>query len=211
MICTIGSLVQETSHRIRWLMTTSLYTLACICTSVLLGVVLSSVGLFIRQINCSTPICSSVQNQSTGTALITVLAMAYAFSDAGLIRLPRPTVMFAVPLTWWRWWKPYGAAMAYGATLGLGVTTYIQFGSFYVLCLWCIFKGNIVYGAMLMGTYGIARSLVMFPASLIVYSRDAKKSSARHLDSIASFLGKARLIVAVTLVLFAVQVMVQPH
>jgi hypothetical protein len=77
--------------------------------------------------------------------------------------------MTAVPITWWRWWKPYGAAVAYGAALGLGFTTRIWFGAFYVLCAWCLVQGNPGVGALLMGTYGFARAMTLFPASWCVY------------------------------------------
>ena len=77
-----------------------------------------------------------------GAWLIGLLALAYAVSDVGLLRLPRPNLTQAVPITWWRRWQPYGAALAYGSALGLGVMTRIPFGAFYVLCTWCVLKGD---------------------------------------------------------------------
>jgi hypothetical protein len=148
MIRTIGSLVQEPFNTKRWLFATSLYTLACISTSILLGASLSSIGMMVHSL-ISMVDQHVLFRTNIEDALIGGLAIAYALSDMGLFRLPRPTLMNAVPVTWWRWWRPYGGALAYGAALGLGVTTRIQFGAFYILCIWCMFKGNLLYGAIL--------------------------------------------------------------
>jgi len=196
MITTIGFLVQETSHRIRGFFATSLYTIACLITSSLLGALLSSIGQSIHSISCHAFFCSSIS--SMDTTFLGIIAGAYAVSDAGLISLPRPRLMDAVPLTWWHWWKPYGAALAYGAALGLGIMTRVQFGAFYVLCLWCVFKGDVVYGTLLMGTYGATRALTLIPASWCVY----RSHSQERVRALLSFLSRAKLIVAIILMLF---------
>lgn len=138
------------------------------------------------------------------------MALAYAVSDVGIIPLPRPRLMNAVPVTWWRWWRPYGAALAYGAALGLGVTTRVQFGAFYILCLWCLFKGNTAYGGALMGLYGATRALTLIPASLGVYGSNDCRTSERRLGKILRLLGSAKLIVAMGLVLFGTFVLASP-
>jgi hypothetical protein len=204
MIRTIGSLVQETSNRVRWLVSTSLYVMACTVTSCLAGALLGSVGLAFYHIPCVFSSCSLFP--AVEYVLVGGLAIAYAFSDAGLIDLPRPYLMKAVPLVWWRRWRPYGASLAYGAALGLGLTTRIQFGAFYVLCVWCILKGNILYGAVLMGVYGIIRALVLFPASWGVYVRCADSETLLH--RMLAFLGNAKLVIAVVLILFGTQIIV---
>jgi hypothetical protein len=91
----------------------------------------------------------------------------------------------------------------YGAALGLGVTTRIAFGSFYVLCAWCVLRGDSLYGALLMGTYGLARALVMFPASLGVYRHRGALEAwfASPLFSLA----RAQIIVACILMAFGAQ------
>jgi hypothetical protein len=47
--------------------------------------------------------------------------------------------------------------------------THIPFGAFYVLCTWCLLKGDATYGALLMGTYGAARALILLPTSWGLY------------------------------------------
>lgn len=163
MICTIGSLVQETSNRWRWLLSTGLYTIACVGTAALLGVTLSVLGHLVGGIFHNASIYAAFPQ--IGTWIIGLLAIAYAVSDVGLLRMPRPILSKAVPITWWRRWGPYGSALVYGASLGIGVMTRVPFGAFYVLCAWCFLMGNVAYGALLMGTYGIMRALVLLPVS----------------------------------------------
>jgi hypothetical protein len=137
-----------------------------------------------------------------GAIPVGFLAIAYAASDLGLIRLPRPTVMDRVPATWWQKWKPYKAALVYGGALGLGVTTQIAFSAFYILCAWCLVNGNVAYGALLMATYGTARAFVLLPVSWRIY-RDAH--SHERLGWLLSKVSVARDIQAMLLVIFGVQ------
>jgi hypothetical protein len=200
MIGTIGSLVQETSNRWRWLFSASLYTLACLGTAMLLGAFLGALGHLIRGWVHVTLF------PHAGAWLVGLLALAYAVSDVGLLWLPRPTLRQAVPITWWRWWRPYGAALAYGASLGLGVMTRIPFGAFYVLCTWCVLKGDPIYGALLMGTYGAVRALVIFPASWGLYCH--RTGISEWLSSSLFNLWRAQRILAVALIIFGTLVLV---
>ena len=200
MIGTIGSLVQETSDRWRWLLSAGLYTVACLSTAMLLGATLGSLGHLIRTWVHGTAF------PHVGVWLIGLLALAYAVSDVGLLRLPRPTLRQAVPITWWRWWRPYGAALAYGAALGLGVMTRIPFGAFYVLCAWCVLKGDPMYGALLMGSYGAVRALVIFPASWGLYCH--RTAITEWFSSPLFNLWRAQRVLAVALIMFGTLVLV---
>ncbi|HLX56639.1 MAG TPA: hypothetical protein VKR83_06420 [Ktedonobacteraceae bacterium] len=204
MIETIGSLVQETSNRFRWLLSASLYTVACLGTAMLLGAILSVLGHFIRTWFHGAAVYASFS--LAGAWLVGLLAIAYALSDVGLLRLPRPTLRQAVPITWWRWWRPYGAALAYGAALGLGVMTRIPFGAFYVLCVWCFLKGDATYGALLMGTYGALRALVIFPASWGLYCH--RTAIIEWLSSPLFSQWRAQRVLAVALIVFGTLVLV---
>src|SRR5579885_3612782 len=192
MIGTIGSLVQETFKR--WLIATSLYIAASLGASSLFGLALGAVGYLLDLVVSDKPF-SAVRLIITG-----FFTLAYAASDLGIIRLPRPTLMFGVPASWWQRWGAYRGALAYGGALGLGLTTFIAFGSFYVLCLWCIIVGNVGYGALLMGTYGLARALVLVPASWRVYGRQT--SSWEQLAWFISKLKPVREIIVFVLAIF---------
>jgi hypothetical protein len=204
MIGTIGFLVQETSHRWRWLLSASLYTLSCLSSATLLGALLGALGYLLRAWVHGTILSATFPR--AGAWLIGLLALAYAVSDVGLLPLPRPTLRYAVPVTWWRWWRPYGAAVAYGAALGLGVMTRIPFGAFYVLCTWCLIKGDVTYGAVLMGTYGAARALMIFPASWGLYCH--RTAISEWFSSPLFSLWRAQRILAVALIMFGTLVLV---
>ncbi|GAC1350712.1 MAG: hypothetical protein NVS4B9_33560 [Ktedonobacteraceae bacterium] len=204
MIGTIGFLVQETSHRWCWLLSASLYTISCLGTAMLLGATLGTLGHLIAWWVHDTAVDTLLPHG--GAWLIGLLALAYAISDVGLLRLPHPTLRQAVPITWWRRWRPYGAAMAYGGALGLGVMTRIPFGAFYVLCTWCVLKGDAAYGALLMGTYGAARALVIFPASWGLYCH--RTAITEWLSSPLFSLWRAQWVVAVVLIMFGTLILV---
>ena len=206
MIRTIGSLVQEPLNKKCWFFATSLYVLACIGTSILLGASLSGVGILVHavvsRIDQHVLLRTNIEDIVLGG-----LAIAYALSDSGFFRLPHPTLMNAVPVTWWRWWRPYGGALAYGAALGLGVTTRIHFGAFYILCIWCMFKGNLFYGAALMGVYGAARALLLFPISRYIYGGSCANVESPLLRLTTS-LETAKVVVACVLIVFGTYIVV---
>jgi hypothetical protein len=203
MIGTIGALVQDTSNRWRWLLSASLYTFACLSTAMLLGTLLGALGHLLRTwiqgMTVSGPL------PPMGAWLIGLLALAYAVSDVGLLPLPRPTLSKAVPITWWRRWGPYGGALAYGGALGLGVMTRIPFGAFYVLCACCLLKGDATYGALLMGTYGAARALVLLPTSWGLYC--SRTPITEWCTSPLFNQWRAQWIVAVVLIMFGTLVL----
>jgi len=214
MIATIGSLVQETATRTQWLWSTTLYTLACISSSVALGCLLGGAGSVAQMVIPALRHDASAPLGVDSVGLVGFLALAYAASDLQLILMPRPRLSNAVPVTWWRRWRPYGAALAYGAALGIGFTTRIPFGAFYVLCAWCLVLGNVPYGAALFGVYGATRALALIPASCFVQSRQSDISPVPTLQAAQGpfavfFLlaPRAKALIALLLVVFGVQLL----
>jgi hypothetical protein len=172
MIGTIGSLVKETGNR--WPLAMALHAISALSTSMLFGALLALIGHFWALGTCGAAGCVVSQDVGRSAALVIGgIAVSYAASDLGFFRLPRPVLMYAVPVTWWRRWQPYGAALLYGAALGVGVTTRIRFGSFYVICALCVASGNVTYGASLLGTFGVIRALALIPASQMVHRTGA--------------------------------------
>jgi hypothetical protein len=205
MIGTIGSLVEEASDRRRWPLAAGLYIAACLSTAALLGAALGAIGHLAHGLVCGGAGC--IWYPPAAACCVGTLAIAYAAADLGLVHLPRPSLMHAVPVAWWRRWRPYGAALAYGAALGLGLTTRIHFGAFYVLCALALLGGDPNRGALLLGTYGAARALVLVPASWGAYRH--RGAVAEWLATSPSFdLGRARRGVAVALAAFGAQTVV---
>lgn len=206
MIGTIGFLVQDTTNRRRWLGATSLYTLACSASASALGGLLGVAG---EGIHRADALSSPTLGAKGGIAFVGVLAIAYALSDVGLFAMPRPAVLFAVPVTWWRRWRPYRAAFAYGAALGVGVMTYVPFGAFYVLCVWCLLKSDPAYGTVLLGTYGLLRALTIIPASWLIYRQPRPQEDVNScLVPLLSKQWQARYTIAVALAVFGAQMLV---
>ena len=202
MIGTIGSLVEEASDRRRWPLAASLYIVASLGTASLLGAALGAIGRLAHDLVCGRAGCSWFPTAAAWC--VGTLAIAYAAADLGLVRLPRPSLMHAVPVTWWRLWRPYGAALAYGGALGLGLTTRIHFGAFYVLCALAVLQGEPGRGALLLGTFGTARALILVPASWGAYHH--RGAVADWLSTSPYFdLGRARRGVAIVLAAFGSQ------
>lgn len=162
MIGTIGSLVQETNHRWPWIAACSLYVVSCSLSAVVLGCVL---GL------CGHMVSSSWQMlgpRKIWWGLLGVASVAYGLSDLDFFRLPRPHISAAVPVSWWRRWKPYGASILYGLALGLGITTQVRFAGFYILCMAALGTGDWRVGGLLLGTYGLTRAVALIPTSWLI-------------------------------------------
>ena len=81
-----------------------------------------------------------------------------------------------------------------------------MFGSFYVLRFWCLVKGDVVYGALLMGAYGAGRALAVFPVSWRVYRYPAAVKES--MSALLSHMLSMRCVVDVVLIMFGVQVAV---
>ncbi len=167
----------------------------------MLGAFLGMIGHLLHYMICGASNCQSLS--IAGSVIVGLLALAYAVSDVGLLQLPRPSLMDRVPASWWQRWRPYRAAIAYGGTLGLGVTTYIPFGAFYLLCVWCVATGGIGYGALLMGIYGGVRSLALVPTSWMIYSKPM--GYVKHLGWLLSQVRTAQGVLAFVMIIFGVQ------
>lgn len=171
MIGTIGSLVQVTTNRKPWVGALGLYTLGMLGIAVVLGGLLGGLGsLFGSLLPLAGRNLAAILARGI-LLLVALLAIAYALSDWGWLRMPRPYLLYAVPITWWRRWRPYSAALLYGAVLGLGLTTAMPFGAMYLIWLWAVVHASPLYGAALLGTYALARALTLIPISRFVYRR----------------------------------------
>jgi hypothetical protein len=101
-----------------------------------------------------------------GVAAVAVVGIALGLGEVGLVR---PSVMQAPRQTskqWREWLGPVGAPLAWGLDLGSGLTTYVHYGAYWILPLAAVVRGNIGYGALVLGLFGLARALTVVVASL---------------------------------------------
>jgi hypothetical protein len=96
--------------------------------------------------------------------LLGAVALVYALSEVGLIKLPVPGRDWQVPAEWVRDGF-YRSAAIFGGTVGLGIFTRIPYASFPILLAWMFVSGNVLYAALAGTIYGIARALSIYSSS----------------------------------------------
>lgn len=89
-----------------------------------------------------------------------VLCLAAALHQLKLFRLPLPQLHRQVPRTWLAWWPGEMVALGYGLQLGCGVATRIKVASTYVVLGCALLSGSATAGALLLGLFGGARSVL---------------------------------------------------
>lgn len=196
MVGTIGSLVKGAGKRRLGAVCVALHFVGALTTAGLVGAALGALGRWTVGLISGPPELDSLL-----WTLTAATAIAYAGADLGYLRMPRPTIMGAVPVSWWRRWGPQRASVLYGAALGIGVTTRIPFGAFYIVCLWCVIRASPGYGALVFAGYGGARALMVPLVPWIVEHRVPNGRSLMPADLLD--LPRAQTFEAAALVFFA--------
>ncbi|MFP5353103.1 MAG: hypothetical protein ACLGIB_11155 [Actinomycetota bacterium] len=114
---------------------------------------------------------------TAGTVVITITALIYLLRES--LQLPIPTFdrKEQVP-EWWRtFYSRPMASLLYGLSLGIGFTTYLTFGTFVVVTIAALISGNVGHGALLVGAFGVSRSV-----SLIATGRIDVDSIGKRMD-----------------------------
>jgi hypothetical protein len=96
------------------------------------------------------------------TSLVVALVGAlYFLREAFGVPVPLPDRKRQVP-EWWRtFYSPAVAAFLYGAGLGVGVLTYLSFGTFSAVMAGVVASGKPLVGALLCGLFGLARGVAV--------------------------------------------------
>jgi hypothetical protein len=98
-----------------------------------------------------------------GLALLEVvlagLCLLAALRQAGVLPLPLPQLHRQVPRHWMATLPWSVVALGYGLQLGSGVSTRIRVATVYAVLLCALFSGSALGGALLMGLFGLVRSL----------------------------------------------------
>ncbi len=99
------------------------------------------------------------------------VAVCYGASDFHLMDMPRLGFSWQVPHRWRLTMRPVGYAFSYGFVLGMGITTRIASGAFYVACIWCSIMPKPIFSSLAVMCFGLARA-----APLVAFSRLAKQN-----------------------------------
>ena len=110
-------------------------------------------------------------------SLLGVLALAYAMSQGGLMHLPSLTDRLSGPRMPDQD-KPYRRSLVLGSTMGAGMGMGCPMPTYYLLLGWVAVAANPVYGAIVLGAYGLGRVLpAVGIGALIVAGMERKKVS----------------------------------
>jgi hypothetical protein len=100
-----------------------------------------------------------------GAVALAVVAAAYALRESAGLPLPLFDRRRQVP-EWWRtFYSPPVAALLYGLGLGIGVMTFLTFGTFVAVAVAAVASGSPVLGTLVCAPFGLARGLSVLLAA----------------------------------------------
>lgn len=187
MVGTIAPLVQVAKRQ--WLVSTSAFAVASVAGGLLFGASLGILG------TVATALIGAAMPQFI-LMLLGLCGVVFALVDLGVLPVTVPTLHRSVPQRWWLRYGPTRGAVAYGAVLGMGVTTFIPFASFYMLLVGALLLGPVA-GGLIGAAYGLGRALPVPFASLAMvcgvepvgigrsFVRSAARRSAQRLCAVA--------------------------
>lgn len=152
MVGTIAPLVQR--QRRQWIVSATAFSAAGSLSGGLAGTALAVVG------RATQPL-----HYHSAHFVLPIIAVLVALLELRLVPLPLPTIHQSVPQAWWIRFGPTRGSLAYGAVLGLGVTTVIPFAGFYLILV-AAFLAGLPGGTVIGFAYGLARTLPVWVASL---------------------------------------------
>ncbi len=100
--------------------------------------------------------------------VISVLAVLLALREWGVIKFPLPELKLQTEKVFANNCGFVIASAMWGLHIGLGFATRITYGGFWVLVAVIVALGDPVYGAALMSTYWVGRSLSLWIAPLLI-------------------------------------------
>ena len=110
-------------------------------------------------------------------SLLGIIALGYALSELGLIRLPSLTERLKAP-DMPDEDRPYRRALVLGGTMGAGMGMGCPMPTYYILLGWVAAAANPLYGAIVLGAYGLGRVLpAVGLGSLIVAGTERRRIS----------------------------------
>jgi hypothetical protein len=137
-----------------YLVASALHVAGATIAAALLGLALGAIGALLK-----------APWETATPALVAGAGLVYFVREAFAAPVPLPDLRRQVP-EWWRtFYSPAIAALLYGAGLGVGVLTYLSFGTFAVVIAGAVASGDPATGALLCAPFGLARGLAVLAAT----------------------------------------------
>lgn len=99
-------------------------------------------------------------------ALVAIVGVTLGLGEVGLVRLPVIQAPRQTVKQWREVLGAVGAPLAWGLDLGSGLTTYVPYAAYWLVPLAAVARADVLYGALVVGVFGLARALTVVAASL---------------------------------------------
>ncbi len=162
MIAEITPLVQAADTRV-WRSAAMAHAVGAVVSAGVLGLILGAgggiLGVFATQL-------TRIQIAGIGTGVAALILVACAAREAGLVRIPMPSLHRQTPQWFKREFGPVWSGLLWGADLGQGWTTHILYTGYYGLVAWAILGANPATSAIAFAAFGLGRALPVIVAGL---------------------------------------------
>jgi hypothetical protein len=165
MVETISPVVHGGRTRSYWT-AMSLHALGATLSAALLGAVLGGLGNL-----------AGAPFGGIGLYVVAAVALVYLLREAAGLPIPIPSLRTQVP-DWWRtFYSRNTTALLYGLGLGVGYFTYLSYGTFIVVTVAVVMSGDALAGALVVGSFGLARSVAVALAGPVERVEELSTSS----------------------------------
>lgn len=139
--------------------TLPIYFLASVGSAAAFGLALGLLGTLLNRLSHVFAWLPTLQG-SWVWIFLALLCLGYALHELRLIKMPRPQIKRQVPRRWLYERHPFLTWLLFGLGLGVGVMTFIPFGTFYPVLLMALFSKSPLYAMILMGAFGFGRAIM---------------------------------------------------
>ena len=122
-----------------------------------------------------------------GAAIVAVVAIMYLVREAFGLQIPLPERHAQVPQWWRNFFSPPLASFLYGAGLGIGFFTFLQFGTYVAVAAAAFLSGDALIGLLVCLPFGLTRGL-----SVVLTARATEPEHAREMVDVLDRWGSTR-------------------
>jgi methylamine utilization protein MauE len=165
--------------RTRWVAALTLHVVGATTTAALFGAALGAIGMVLE-----------APWGRAGMVALAVVAVVYTIGELPRVTAAVPQLRRQVP-DWWRGFFSWPIAAAlYGAGLGVGFFTFLSHGTLVVVAFAALVSGDPLFGAAVVGAFGLARGLSAARGARVRTQED----SQRLVDRLAALSERPRTI-----------------